>query len=168
MGTDQEGKTSVDAIRNIQLKVPSDLYRRFKLVCAAKDTNMRAMLLRIMETFVEHAEKEDREMRYRMGNIDIRDWMQDEYLAEKIFAGAVKKAIASTHALGLPTAHGDIHGLYYLYPDGHKEYVSKEEAEEILKGKTRYNTDPEILKALGRERPDGDPEETPKGPSNER
>lgn len=168
MGTNRDAKAGANTIRNIQLKVPSDLYRRFKLVCAAKDTNMRAMLLRIMETFVEHAEKEDHERRYRMGNIDIRDWMQDEDLAEKIFAGAVKKAIASTHALGLPTAHGDVHGLYYLYPDGHKEYVSKEEIEEALKGKTRYNTDPEILKGLGRERPDEDPEEAPKGPSNER
>ena len=103
-----------------------------------------------------------------MGNIDIQDWMQDKDLAESIFAGGVEKAIASTHALGLPTAHGDIHGLYYLYPDGHREYVSKEEAAEILKGRTRYNTDPEILKRLGRRRPDDEPEEAPKGPSNER
>ena len=82
----------------------------------------------------------------------IWEWMQNADLAERIFAKAVKKAIAETHALGLPTAHGDNNGLYYLYPDGHKEYISEAEAAEILKGRTRYDTDPEVLRALGRDK----------------
>jgi hypothetical protein len=36
---------------------------------------------------------------------------------------AAKKAIDETHAAGRPSYHGDGKGEYYLYPDGHKEYV---------------------------------------------
>ncbi|MCF8054399.1 MAG: hypothetical protein K9K75_04180 [Deltaproteobacteria bacterium] len=32
------------------------------------------------------------------------------------------KAIAEAHSLGLATAHGDDRGLFYRYPDGHREY----------------------------------------------
>ena len=83
---------------------------------------------------------------------DIWEWMENADLAERIFAKAVKKAIARTHAAGRPSFHGDGFGLFYLYPDGHKEYISEAEADEILKGRDRYNTDPEILKALGRDK----------------
>ena len=59
--------------------------------------------------------------------MDIWDWMQDEDLAQQIFAGAVKKAIAETHAAGLPSCHAsDREGykLCFLFPDGHKEYFN--------------------------------------------
>ena len=69
-----------------------------------------------------------------------------------IFSGAVATAIAETHELDLPTARQDVHGLYCLDPDGHKEYVSEAEAAEILKGRTRYNTDSETLKTPGNKR----------------
>lgn len=36
---------------------------------------------------------------------------------------AAKKAIDETHTAGRPSYHGDGKGEYYLYPDGHKEYV---------------------------------------------
>jgi len=68
--------------------------------------------------------------------MDIWDWIQDNGLAEKIFAEAVRKAIAETHAAGLPTCHGsDIEGyrMCFLFPDGHKEYFDTiEEGNAIL------------------------------------
>ena len=42
---------------------------------------------------------------------------------ESFFAQATKKAITKIHAAGLPTIHGDEHGIYHLYPDGRKEYI---------------------------------------------
>jgi len=86
--------------------------------------------------FVEHTEKEGRESGRAMADIDIWDWMQDKNLAEKIFAGAVKKAIAETHAAGLPTCHASDREGYkqcFRFPDGHKEYFdSIEEGDAIL------------------------------------
>ena len=73
------------------------------------------------------------------------DMILTNELANEYFAKAVKKAIARTHAAGRPSFHGDGFGLFYLYPDGHKEYISEAEADEILKGRDRYNTDPETL-----------------------
>ena len=71
------------------------------------------------------------------GDMDIWDWMQDEDLADKIFAGAVRKAIAETHAAGLPTCHASDREGYrmcFLFPDGHKEYFDTiEEGNAILK-----------------------------------
>ena len=85
---------------------------------------------------VEHAQKKGRESGRAMADIDIWDWMQDKDLAEKIFAGAVKKAIAETHAAGLPSCHGsDIEGykMCFLFPDNHKEYFNTtEEGDAIL------------------------------------
>lgn len=85
---------------------------------------------------VEHAQKKSRESGHTMADIDIWDWMQDKDLAERVFAGAVKKAIAETHAAGLPSCHASDKKGYrvcYLFPDGHKEYFNTvEEAEEIL------------------------------------
>ena len=43
---------------------------------------------------------------------------------------ATQSAIAHSHALGLPTTHGDQKGVYLLYPDGHKEYVKEYKAKE--------------------------------------
>lgn len=57
--------------------------------------------------------------------------------AEEMYAGAARKAIAETHAAGLPTCHGsDIeeHRMCFLFPDGHREYFDTiEQEEEILK-----------------------------------
>ena len=68
--------------------------------------------------------------------MDIWDWMQDEDLAQQVFARAVRKAIAETHAAGLPTCHGsDIEGyrMCFLFPDGHREYFNTiEEGNAIL------------------------------------
>ena len=46
---------------------------------------------------------------------------------ETILAEAVEKEIADTHALGLPTTHGDCDGVYDLYPDGRKVYTKARE-----------------------------------------
>lgn len=45
--------------------------------------------------------------------------------AEALLAEAAQEAIAKAHALGLPTTHMDEKGVYRLYPDGHKEYISE-------------------------------------------
>lgn len=41
------------------------------------------------------------------------------------FTEAVTEAIAETHALGLPTTHGDGENIFRIYPDGHKEIIEK-------------------------------------------
>ncbi len=68
--------------------------------------------------------------------MDIWDWMQDKDLAEKIFAVAVRRAIAETHAAGLPICQAsDREGykLCFLFPDGHREYFNTlEEGNAIL------------------------------------
>jgi hypothetical protein len=53
----------------------------------------------------------------------------DEFLGlpkeeqEAAFGKATQASIAKTHALGLPTTHGDDKGIYQIFPDGHKEYI---------------------------------------------
>lgn len=67
--------------------------------------------------------------------MDIWDWMQDEDLAERIFARAVRKAIAETHAAGLPTCHAsDREGdrMCFLFPDGHREYFNTIEEGNVI------------------------------------
>jgi len=67
--------------------------------------------------------------------MDIWDWMQDEDLADKIFAGAVRKAIAETHAAGLPTCHASDRKGYrmcFLFPDGHREYFNNIEEGDVI------------------------------------
>lgn len=168
MESTKENKAQPGEIRNIQLKVPADLYKRFKLVCTRKDSNMREMLLKIMGAYTEYEEDMEDKVSGKK-KVDIWEWMQNADLAERIFAKAAKKAIAESHAMGLPTAHGDNIGLYYLYPDGHKEYISEAEAAEIPKGRTRYNTDPEALKALGQcDANEEESENMSKGPLNGR
>ena len=164
----KENKAQPVEIRNIQLKVPADLYKRFKLVCTRKDSNMRETLLKIIGEYTEYEEDMEDKMSGKK-KVDIWEWMQNADLAERIFAKAVKKAIARTHAAGRPSFHGDGFGLFYLYPDGHKEYISEAEADEILKGRDRYNTDPEILKALGQcDTNEEENENMSKGPLNGR
>lgn len=43
---------------------------------------------------------------------------------KKLYGEATRKAIAETHALGLPTTHVDENGAYDEYPDGHREYLA--------------------------------------------
>jgi len=50
-------------------------------------------------------------------------WEMTKEEKEAVALGAVKKAIADTHAAGRPSTHGDEKGVYRLYPDGHKEYI---------------------------------------------
>lgn len=45
-------------------------------------------------------------------------------LLDQAFRDAVKKAISETHDAGRPTTHGDQEGVYHLYPNGTKEYIS--------------------------------------------
>jgi hypothetical protein len=44
---------------------------------------------------------------------------------EAILKETVEKEILATHALGIPTTHGDARGVYDLYPDGRKEYIKE-------------------------------------------
>ena len=67
----------------------------------------------------------------------IMDWIENPKLHERIFGEATKEAMASAHAAGLYTTHGDDKGVFRLYPDGHKEYMTEEEREEILKAVRR-------------------------------
>lgn len=41
------------------------------------------------------------------------------------FEEAVTEAIAETHALGLPTTHGDGENIFKIYPDGRKVITGK-------------------------------------------
>lgn len=41
------------------------------------------------------------------------------------FQEAVAKAIGETHAMGLPTTHGDGEDIFRIYPDGRKEIIGK-------------------------------------------
>ena len=50
---------------------------------------------------------------------------------EKIFGEATRKAIAETHAAGRPSCHGDNLGVYNLYPDGTKKYITEVNATNI-------------------------------------
>ncbi len=97
-------------LRNIQLKVPADLYKAFRSLCLDQDTNMRAKTLELIKSYTR-----------TKGNKSFVS--MDKSGRESFFAEAAKKAIAKIHAAGLPTTHGDAQGIYQLYPDGHKEYI---------------------------------------------
>lgn len=97
-------------LRNIQLKVPADLYKVFRLVCLEEDTNMRAKTLELIESYTK-----------KKGNKRFIDL--DKAERETFFGEATRKAISKIHASGLPTTHGDEQGIYQLFPDGHKEYI---------------------------------------------
>ena len=46
---------------------------------------------------------------------------------EKMYAGAIREAVAQTHAAGLPTCHAsDKEGyrMCFLFPDGRREYFN--------------------------------------------
>lgn len=70
-----------------------------------------------------------RDALYEFATMSIED-------RERLGAESVKKAIAETHAAGLPTCHASDKKGYrvcYLFPDGHKEYFdSIEEGDAIL------------------------------------
>ena len=107
----QSATSEAKRLRNIQLKVPADLYKVFRSVCLDEDTNMRAKTLK---AFIESYAREKGNKRF----IDM-----DKTERETFFGEATRKAIAKIHATGLPTTHGDVQGIYQLYPDGHKEYI---------------------------------------------
>lgn len=107
----RQGATSeAKRLRNIQLKVPADLYKVFRSVCLDEDTNMRAKTLELIESYTR-----------KKGNKRFID--MDKAERETFFGEATRKAISKIHASGLPTTHGDEQGIYQLYPDGHKEYI---------------------------------------------
>jgi hypothetical protein len=99
-----------------------------------------------LEGFKISKEDEAQAQRFINGEIELPDFLKvtkerkltiDEYHAlskekrEEIFRRGTKAAIAQTHALGLPTTHGDGKGIYKLYPDGHKEYTKLYTKEEL-------------------------------------
>ena len=107
----RQSATSGDkSVRNIQLKVPADLYKVFRSICLDEDTNMRAKALELIEVYTT-----------KKGNKRFID--MDKAEREAFFGEATRKAIAKIHAAGHPTTHGDEQGIYQLYPDGHKEYI---------------------------------------------
>jgi hypothetical protein len=114
-----QSTTSADkGVRNIQLKVPADLYKTFRSICLDEDTNMRAKALELIETYTR--KKVDR------GFLDM-----DKAEREAFFGEATRKAIAKIHAAGHPTTHGDEQGIYQLYPDGHREYIETYSTQEV-------------------------------------
>ena len=106
----QSASSEAKRLRNIQLKVPADLYKVFRSVCLDEDTNMRAKTLELIESYAR-----------KRGNKRFID--MDKAERETFFGEATRKAIAKIHAAGLPTTHGDAQGIYQLFPDGHKEYI---------------------------------------------
>ena len=80
---------------------------------------------------IPSAEKFDplRDALYEFATMSIED-------RERLGAESVKKAIAETHAAGLPTCHAsdrEDYKLCFLFPDNHKEYFNTtEEGDAIL------------------------------------
>lgn len=106
------------SIRNIQLKVPADLYKTFRSICLDEDTNMRAKVLELIENYTK-----------KKGDKRFLD--MDKAEREAFFGEATRKAIAKIHAAGQPTTHGDEQGIYQLYPDGHREYIETYSTQEL-------------------------------------
>lgn len=50
-------------------------------------------------------------------------WDMTKEEQEALLREAAKEEIAKHHATGNPTCHGDDKGVFWLYPDGRKEYV---------------------------------------------
>jgi hypothetical protein len=108
-------------VRHIQLNLPADVYKDFRSNCVNEDTNMRAKLLTLIAAYNE--EKKNKE-----SHRQIKQFLEmPKKEREAMLSEATHKAIAETHALGLPTTHGDNKGVYRLYPDGHKEYIERYE-----------------------------------------
>ncbi|OPX97588.1 MAG: hypothetical protein A4E60_03212 [Syntrophorhabdus sp. PtaB.Bin047] len=70
-----------------------------------------------------------RDALYEFATMSIED-------REKLAAESVRKAIAETHAAGLPSCHAsdrEDYKLCFLFPDGHREYFNTiEEGDAIL------------------------------------
>jgi hypothetical protein len=110
-------QTAPKEARHILLNVPPEMYKAFRSNCVNEDTNMRAKLLKLMQTYIE--EEREKEAHNQIKNF-LKLSKED---LEKMAGQATRKAIKETHALGLPTTHSDDKGVYRLYPDGHKEYI---------------------------------------------
>jgi hypothetical protein len=110
-------QTAPKEARHILLNVPPEMYKAFRSNCVNEDTNMRAKLLKLMQTYIEEERKKE-------AHNQIKNFLKlSKEELEKMAGQATRKAIKETHALGLPTTHGDDKGVYRLYPDGHKEYI---------------------------------------------
>jgi 4-alpha-glucanotransferase len=103
--------------RHILLNVPPEMYRKFRSNCVNEDTNMRAKLLALIASYNEEKKKKETVKDFK----EFLEMPKEE--REALLAEATHKAIKETHALGLPTTHGDDKGVYRLYPDGHREYI---------------------------------------------
>jgi hypothetical protein len=103
-------------VRHIQLNVPADMYTTFHSNCVNEDTNMRAKLLELVESYNEKKSKKETASTFR----EFLETPKEK--REAMLAEAAHKSIAETHALGLPSSQSDDKGIYRLYPDGHKEY----------------------------------------------
>jgi hypothetical protein len=114
----QGAASGAKRVRNIQLKVPPDLYKVFRSICLDEDTNMRAKTLELIESYTREK-----------GNKRFID--MDKAEREGFFGEATRKAITKIHAAGYPTTHGDAQGIYQLYPDGHKEYIETYSTQEL-------------------------------------
>ncbi|MEI6155063.1 MAG: hypothetical protein WCQ90_13360 [Deltaproteobacteria bacterium] len=110
-------QTAPKEARHILLNIPPDVYKAFRSNCVNEDTNMRAKLLKLMQSYNE--EKNNKESHRQIKR--FLEMPKEEL--EKLAGQATGKAVKETHALGLPTTHGDDKGVYRLYPDGHREYI---------------------------------------------
>lgn len=66
---------------------------------------------------------------------------------EEILAKGAARRIAKAHALGLPTTHSDGGGIYRLYPDGRKVYITEEEKrayEELKRSCSKEKTEKNV------------------------
>jgi len=104
---------AAEKVRHIQIIVPADMYRDFKKICVEEDTNMRAKLLELISGAVA-ADAGAKKNFFTMSS--------EERTA--MYAEATQAEVALHHAAGRYTTHGDEKGVYRLYPDGRKQYVS--------------------------------------------
>jgi formate dehydrogenase maturation protein FdhE len=77
------------------------MYKAFRSNCVNEDTNRRAKLLKLMQTYIEEERKKE-------AHNQIKNFLKlSKEELEKMASQATRKAIKETHALGLPTTHGD-------------------------------------------------------------
>ncbi len=120
-------QTTPKEARHILLNVPPEMYKDFRSNCVNEDTNMRAKLLGLIASYNE-------EKNTRKTVNDFKKFLEmPKKEREAMLSEATHKAIAETHALGIPTTHGDGKGVYRLYPYGQKEYIesSKEKKKNV-------------------------------------
>lgn len=97
---------------HIQIILPRDVYKEFRLNCVEDNTNMRAKIFQLITKYNQDKRGKT------VFNIKTQEMTE-------LFEKAAEKGIAETHALGAPTMHEDKKGIYRLYPNGRREYVEK-------------------------------------------